>query len=199
MKTNPLAFHSPQSQRELLDLKELVPTQFQEIEIEIGPGTGRFLKTMAIQKPNSFFIGIDKRKDRVKSTERKIKSLESQNALVVYQDARYFQSEQIPEISALHVYHPDPWPKKKHHKHRLFRSPEAKIFAEKIKEGGLISISTDHSEYYEEICSIVESWGLFQHIKKWKKNSGTPQSRFEEIFFNKEEFVYYFTAIKKKT
>lgn len=185
-----LPFHRPMPHKESHSLAEYVPAEFSQLEVEIGSGTGRFLANRAKKYPERFFIGIDKKKDRIHHTEEKLERVGFQNWKLVWSDARMFLGQKLPEIDVLHVYHPDPWPKKRHHKHRFFRSPDAKHWSEAIKKGGELRLSTDQDDYFEEIMAIVQSWKLFDLEFTCVKRTGAAQSRFEEIFLNQNLPVY---------
>ena len=158
--------------------------------MEIGCGTGRFLAKRSVAYPERFFIGVDKKKDRFTSTTEKLARTGVQNWKILRTDAKCFLEHMVPPIAVLHVYHPDPWPKKKHHKHRFFRSPDARHWAAAVVSGGELRLSTDQADYYEEILAIVESWDLFVLQFAAVKRAGTPASRFEEIFLNNNEPAY---------
>jgi tRNA (guanine-N7-)-methyltransferase len=189
-----LPFHRPLPPRESLSLSSFIPENFSKIEVEIGSGTGRFISKRARLYPERFFIGIDKKKDRIHSTsgklERGTKESSVENWKLLHCDARIFLHQEIPALDVLHVYHPDPWPKKRHHKHRFFRSPDARHWSDAIKKGGELRISTDQADYFEEILAIVQGWNIFDFNLAYVKRSGVAQSRFEEIFLNQNLPVF---------
>jgi tRNA (guanine-N7-)-methyltransferase len=189
-----LQYHPPFRKSEPLRLADMLPAdRSSTLEVEIGPGKGEFLSRRAAAHPDRFFVGIDRRLDRMTLTQRKLERNPSgKNWLVLQQDARSFLEAGLPPISALHVYHPDPWPKAKHHKHRFFRSPDARRWVEAIVPGGELRLSTDHREYFEEIIDIVASWGLVKNTLAFKKTApiGDAVTHFEGIFLRKSEPVY---------
>lgn len=185
-----LQYHVPRRPEGSFNLRDYVPHAGCGIEVEIGSGTGRFLSLRSQIYKDRFFIGIDKRKDRIDSTKKKLSRIEDKNWILLREDARCFLAQGIPPLKVLHVYHPDPWPKERHHKHRFFRSPDAKEWAMAIVKGGELRLSTDHKGYFDEIMKIVDSWELFRLKKSYIKNSGKPWSRFEEIFISRGEPVY---------
>lgn len=193
---NRLRFHVPRSKAVRANLAELIPTGFARLEVEIGCGKGEFLVQRARSAKDTFFIGIDRRKDRFDLSHKKIDRLNAatqvENCLLIREDARQFLSSGLPPIDCLHIYHPDPWPKARHHKHRFFRSPDAKIWTEAIRADGTLSISTDHKEYFTEIMEILTS---FEHLKllfDFQKRAfmGAPKTHFERLFLNKNEPVF---------
>ena len=195
-----LQYHTPLREIDkAVPLISLLPEKgIRHLEVEIGPGKGEFLARLALNNPNHFFVGIDRRLDRSRLTENKLKRLNNEGAaapanwLILKEDARCFLAAGLPRIQRLHVYHPDPWPKSRHHKNRFFRSPDAKAWAEAIVVGGNLSLSTDHRDYFEEILDIVESWGFLTPLMIWQKTSdcGEPLTHFEKIFLSKNEPVF---------
>lgn len=196
-----LPYHRPQTFREIVEVPSVIPQEYSFVEVEVGCGSGRFISARALKYPERFFIGIDKMKERFEGSFEKLERLNQNNWAILRNDARDFLDKKLPPINIFHIYHPDPWPKKKHHKHRFFRSPDAKHWASAIVEGGELRLSTDQADYYEEMIAIIDSWkksGLhFEMNFACVKRSGVPQSRFEEIFLTKNEPVYkaYFKRI----
>jgi tRNA (guanine-N7-)-methyltransferase len=186
-----LPYHNPQKPPRALSLENYLPHTFcGGLELEIGCGKGEFIANRAKKYPERFFIGIDRRKDRHTLTEKKLLRNEEKNWVLVHEDARCFLHQKIPPIQVLHVYHPDPWPKARHHKHRFFRSPEAYKWAQNIVSGGEFRISTDHKEYFFEILSILESWPILKRVFVYKKTQGVALTHFESIFLKKSEPVF---------
>lgn len=195
-----LQYHRPQDPTDSLDLLRFIPKTYQDrpIEVEIGPGKGEFLARRAAHYPDRYFIGIDRRQDRVRLTENKLLRIgtpsDSQpNWAILREDARSFLASPLPPIQVLHIYQPDPWPKAKHHKHRLFRSPDAKRWAQAIVTGGELRVSTDHPFYFEEILAIVQSWKLFCDatiIRKTSRTGSAALTHFEGIFLGQNLPVY---------
>ena len=153
----PIQYHPPFRQAEALKLLDFLPSDFKgPLEVEIGCGKGEFLASRASRFPETFFVGIDRRQDRFELTGRKLsRQAEEKNWRLLHEDARSFLAAGLPKISKLHVYHPDPWPKSKHHKHRFFRSPDAENWARALIPGGELRLSSDHREYFEEIVDIL--------------------------------------------
>lgn len=192
-----LACYRPLPPKNPVSLMEHIPEGTTHLEIEIGAGTGRFLAKRATKYPERFFIGIDKKKDRIDTTLEKLERAEKKNWELLRCDARLFLEQELPPIDVLHVYHPDPWPKKRHHKHRFFRSHDAKHWAMAIRKGGELRLSTDQADYFEEIMAIVNTWDLFEEQITFVKRSGAPQSYFEEIFL-KQKLPVFKAQFKRK-
>jgi tRNA (guanine-N7-)-methyltransferase len=190
-----LQYHIPtRSQTLSLDLKESVPAGFlsSPLEVEIGPGKGEFMARRAARFPDRFFIGIDRRLDRVKQTQSKLGRQSIDNWVILREDACSFDPHSLPAIDVLHFYQPDPWPKFRHHKHRFFRSPEARAFAHAVRRGGEFRLSTDHLGYFLEMLDLIRTWEIFDLVTLYEKNwaMSEPMTHFEGFFMKKKETVF---------
>ena len=190
-----LQYHiATRSQQLSLDLGAAIPAAFQgtPLEVEIGPGKGEFLARRAARFPERFFIGIDRRLDRVKLTQNKLEKQTQKNWLILREDACSYDPEKIPAIDVLHLYQPDPWPKFRHHKHRFFRSPEARAFAHAVKDGGEFRLSTDHLGYFLEMLDLIRTWDAFDLITLYEKNwtMSEPMTHFESFFMRQKQPVF---------
>jgi tRNA (guanine-N7-)-methyltransferase len=191
-----LQYHKPnRSQALSLDLLSHVPEPYKKgpIELEVGPGKGEFIAARAARFPNRFFLGIDRRSDRVASSTKKLQRQQGQdNWLILREDACSFDPSKLPSLEVFHLYQPDPWPKNRHHKHRFFRAPEAKAFAHAVRIGGELRLSTDHLGYFIEMIDLVKTWGSFDLITIYEKNflMSEPMTHFEGIFLKKKETVF---------
>lgn len=197
-----LQYHIPtRSQGLSIDLNRSIPEDKKSfpLEVEIGPGKGEFLANRASLYPEKYFLGIDRRLDRVQLTENKLKRTDHQNWQIIREDACSFNADLLPEIDTLHLYQPDPWPKSKHHKHRFFRSPEAEAFSMAVRKGGELRLSTDHIVYFYEMLQRVKTWGCFSLTSLIEKQShmSLANSHFENIFLKKNEPVFkaHFTRV----
>ena len=74
-------------------------------------------------------------------------------------DARHFVMHRLAagSLDALHIYHPDPWPKKRHHKRRLIQPAFVAAAVAALKPGGRLAIQTDHADYFEHIREVMAS------------------------------------------
>jgi tRNA (guanine-N7-)-methyltransferase len=131
------------------------------LEFEIGAGRGRFLLHRAAAHPQRNFLGIDYRwrflREGVERAERRGLT----NLLFFKAEAEDIVPHLIPEasIDALHVYFPDPWHKRKHHKRRLLNAGFLKVLHARLVPGGKLELATDNHDYYRAITSAIESLG----------------------------------------
>ena len=129
------------------------------VEIEIGCGKGRFLLEASRQHPEINYIGVER---ALKYAQRAKEWLLKGNATQVFlicSDAAYLVDRYIGEgtVEAYHVYFPDPWPKRRHAKRRLFRN---EVWLRGLtrtlnSSRGRIHIATDYAEYFYEIHACL--------------------------------------------
>ena len=122
------------------------------VEMEIGTGKGTFLTDQAKARPETNFLGIEWANWFYRYAADRLRRNGCTNARMVRAEAGYFFTEFIPDasLSVLHVYFPDPWPKKRHHKRRLLQPPFLKTVERVLAPGARLQIVTDHKGYFEE-------------------------------------------------
>ncbi len=128
-------------------------------ELEIGCGKGGFLLHRARSRPDVRLLGIEWANKYYKYAADRMARWGLTNVRVMRMDARHFVINHLPPacVSAWHTYHPDPWPKKRHHKRRLFQKSfvEAALLA--TVPGGRWLIQSDSEEYFAEIRSMLDA------------------------------------------
>ncbi len=127
------------------------------VEMEIGSGKGTFLMAAAAAFPDRNFLGIEWAKAYCDFAADRVRRHQLTNARMVRADANWWIRAHVPDqsISALHVYFPDPWPKKRHHKRRLIQTPFLQQAARILTSTGILRIVTDHAEYFEHIRAVT--------------------------------------------
>ena len=155
----------------LIDLKEDKQTSLTEItppidwgalfgnenpvEVEIGCGKGRFLLETSRQHPEINYIGVERALKYVQQAKERLLKWNTTGVFLIWSDAAYLVDRYIGEdtVNAYHVYFPDPWPKKRHHKRRLFRNEVwlRGLIRTLNSSGGRIHVATDYAEYFYEI------------------------------------------------
>lgn len=133
------------------------------VDVEIGTGKGRFILSESLKKPQINFFGIERSRKWLRiALLRAIKNPRSNCRFMCF-DADFVVKLLIqPEtINAYHVYFPDPWHKKRHHKRRLLNPRFLERAAETLKPNGIIYLKTDHREYYDMACESFANYGLF--------------------------------------
>lgn len=137
------------------------------LEVEVGCGKGRFLTSRAKQYPDRDFLGIERMLERVRLFDGKCRRESIDNAKVLRLEALYTFHYLLPEhhISTVYVFFPDPWPKKKHHSHRLFGPLFRAALWKRLEKGGKIEFATDHREYFEEVVDGFAADNRFMAIE----------------------------------
>lgn len=130
------------------------------LELEIGCGKGRFLLHRARHRPDVRLLGIEWARKIFLYAADRMARWGVTNVRLIRTDASHFVMRQLPPacLTALHVYHPDPWPKKRHHKRRLFQAPFVEAAIRCTRPGGRWLIQTDHAEYFAWIRRLLDGW-----------------------------------------
>jgi tRNA (guanine-N7-)-methyltransferase len=147
---------------EPLDLSDLFPAS-QPLEIELGSGDGSFLLAYAHQHPERNFIGVERLMGRIRKLDRKGRRLGLRNLRGVRIESVYFLQYLLPPGSteAMHVYFPDPWPKKKHQKNRLINDGFPALAERVLRPGGLVHLRTDDQDYFQQMREVFAGSSAF--------------------------------------
>ena len=168
--------HSPLNWKDVFGNDRLV-------EIEVGSGKGRFLKESAQRNPEVNYVGIERAsKYFAKSCERLAKH-DITTARLVYCDAPYFLYRHVAKqsVSAFHIYFPDPWPKKRHRKRRIFNNSIwiSELVRTLNNKSGKIYIATDYKTYFWEIQELFDCHPNFEYCPKKSTETNYIQTSFE--------------------
>lgn len=155
-------------------------------EIDLGCGKGRFLLARARKFPETNFLGIDRLLNRIKRMDKKVRRQGLPNVRVLRLDGYYAVTYLVPpqSVDTYYVFYPDPWPKGKHHHHRIFNELFMDAIARTLKPGGKIHASTDHLPYFAEIYKLIKSDSRFEETETFVP-SEDEVSDFELIFAHK--------------
>jgi len=127
------------------------------VEIEIGIGKGRFLIDAAQRLPQVNFVGVEWALKYLRIAHARSLKRRLQNIRLVRGDAREFIEFFVPSesVQAIHVYFPDPWPKKRHHKRRLVNEAFLQEVERLLEPGGRLWLTTDCAEYFEAVLELL--------------------------------------------
>jgi tRNA (guanine-N7-)-methyltransferase len=127
------------------------------VEMEIGIGKGTFITEQARARPDVNFFGIEWARWFWRYASDRLRRHHCANARTVRAEALYFLTEFVRDesLAVLHVYFPDPWPKKRHHKRRLIQDPFLRQAERVLTPDGRLQIVTDHKDYFEQIEQVV--------------------------------------------
>jgi tRNA (guanine-N7-)-methyltransferase len=134
-----LFVHKVESIVERIDVPKLFPKQ-QPIEVELGSGDGSFIIQWAKLQPHTNFIGVERLLGRLRKVDKKAQRATLTNVRAVRIEASYFLEFLLPEksIAGLHVYFPDPWPKRKHKVRRLINERFTELAKAALQHGGTV-------------------------------------------------------------
>ena len=124
--------------------------------LEIGFGMGETTAEIAAAHPDIEYLGIEVHTPGVGSLLKQIEARALTNVRIMQHDAMDVLRHRITagSLDGVHIFFPDPWPKKRHHKRRLIQPPLAGLLAEKLKVGGYLHAATDWHEYAEQILAV---------------------------------------------
>jgi len=126
---------------------------------EVGFGMGETTARIAAQNPANDYLGIEVHAPGVGSLLRQIGEGELANIRIVQHDAVEVMRDMVPagSLAAIHVFFPDPWPKKRHHKRRLLQPAFVELAASRLAAGGLLHVATDWQEYAEQVLEVLSA------------------------------------------
>jgi tRNA (guanine-N7-)-methyltransferase len=125
--------------------------------LEIGFGNGEALAATAATHPENNYLGIEVHRPGAGSLLRRVEAQDLRNVRVMLGDANEVLAQRIPDASlaAAHLFFPDPWPKKRHHKRRLVQPDFAALVARKLEAGGYFHLATDWPAYAEHMAAVL--------------------------------------------
>lgn len=170
------------------------------VTVEIGFGMGAATAIIAQNNPEKNYLGLEVHRPGVGKLLNEIEEKNLSNLYIIEHDAIEVLENMIPDesVNAFHIFFPDPWPKKKHHKRRLVQRPRTDILVKKLAPGGYLYMATDWEPYAE---FALEELTLTQGLKnkffgyaphqEWRpetkfENKGLKAERkISELFFEK--------------
>lgn len=132
--------------------------------LEIGSGMGETTAEIAKAHPEADFIAVEVHGPGVGSLLNAIEREKLVNVRIIRHDALDVLERMIPDgaLAAIHLFFPDPWPKKRHHKRRLVQPAFAALAAAKLKEGAILHAATDWPDYAEWINDVFSREPLLE-------------------------------------
>ena len=151
--------------------------------LEIGCGMGETTVAIAAAHPDTDYIGIEVHTPGVGSLLKQIDEAGLGNVRVIQHDAVAVMDTMIPPASldGLHIFFPDPWPKKRQQKRRLIQSPFIALAASRLKPGAYLHAATDWQEYAEQILAVFSAEPTLANTASGyaEKPAYRPQTKFE--------------------
>lgn len=137
------------------------------LQVELGAGDGSFLAAYAKAHPEWNFIGVERLLGRLRKIEKKSKRAGLDNVRLFRIEAEYFTRYLLPaaSIEALHIYFPDPWPKRRHWKNRLINLEFTRMAHRVLKSHGVVYLRTDDRPYFDQMLESFAANSAFEKIE----------------------------------
>lgn len=180
-----------------LDLDALVPGRT-GWEVELGFGKGAYLLRRAAEEPTAGFLGIEIVSKYYRLARDRAFRRSLPNVVLMRGEALYLISVVLPAgfARAVHVYHPDPWPKSRHNKRRLFDVESIDLLIGLIAPGGTLFFGTDHLEYGERVAEVLGTHpGLEMHEVAGSWPDG-PRTNYEAKFVSEGRPIVRYQAVR---
>ena len=150
---------------------------------EIGSGMGETTARIAAAHPDNAYLAIEVHTPGVGSLLKHVAEQGLTNVRIVQHDAVEVLRDMVPpgSLAGVHVFFPDPWPKKRHHKRRLIQPAFAALLATRLAPGGYLHVATDWQEYAEHILQVLcATPGLANTAADFApRPESRPQTKFE--------------------
>ena len=139
----------------------------QPVDLELGSGDGSFLAAWAQISPATNFLGVERLLGRLRKLDRKGLRLALPNLRIMRFEAAYLLQYLVPEASlqGIHVYFPDPWPKRRHQDRRLINPSFVEQSAVRLRQGGIVWLRTDSVEYFHQMVEVFSGSTRFARIE----------------------------------
>ena len=181
--------HGIEFKQEQIKISEIFPTS-DKVIMEIGFGMGEATAIIAKNHPNNGYIAVDVHPPGIGKLLARIIENDLTNLKVIEEDVHVVLQHMIADesLDGIHLFFPDPWPKKKHNKRRIVNEGFLALIHPKIKKGGFIHIATDWVPYANSIQEVFAGSTLFTggviDKPEWR-----PVTRFEGQGIDKDHAV----------
>ena len=168
------------------------------LEVELGSGKGRFLLEWAPAHPVIGLLAVERARKYAELTATRMLRAGLANARVAVTTAEdlLFRCLGPASVAAFHVYFPDPWPKKRHHKRRFFRTENLARLVELLVSGGLLRVKTDHADYAAVIGPLLSGWPSLEPVALEAAFMDLPATSFEIKYLREERPLHRFAYRK---
>jgi tRNA (guanine-N7-)-methyltransferase len=173
------------------------------VHIEVGSGKGTFLVGQAAAFPNINFLGIEWANKYYKYAVDRMGRRGLGNVRMLRTDAAVFIAKHIrsSSVQCFHIYFPDPWPKRAHHKRRFISQENVTQLIRCLKKNGLINIATDHEDYFHWMQNVFANFTNELTPVEFMKPVGAKENEYVGTNFErkymKEKRNTYTLAFKK--
>ncbi len=151
--------------------------------LEIGFGMGETTASIAAANPHNDYLGIEVHTPGVGSLLKRIAELDLLNVRIIQHDAVEVLRDMIAPsaFDAVHIFFPDPWPKKRHHKRRLIQAPLISMLCSRMRPGAYLHVATDWQEYAQQILEVMQAEPMLVNTAEGfaPRPAYRPQTKFE--------------------
>ncbi len=151
--------------------------------LEIGSGMGETSVAIAKAQPGNDYIAIEVHLPGVGSLLKSIDEEGLTNLRVIRHDAVDVLEKMVPDglLAGLHVFFPDPWPKKRHNKRRIIQPPLVALAAKRLAPGGYIHLATDIEAYAEHMREVLSAEPMLENTAAGyaPRPAYRPETKFE--------------------
>jgi len=139
-----------------LDFDDLFKRKAKRV-LEIGFGNGTALLEMALNNPENDYFGIEVHRPGVGNLLSQLEEKGIRNIRVSNDDAIEVLNQQIPDqsLEMVHLFFPDPWHKRNHHKRRIVQDEFAQMIRAKLNVGGCLHMATDWKDYAKQMMLVL--------------------------------------------
>lgn len=152
--------------------------------LEIGCGMGETTAHIAGLRPGDDFLGVEVHEPGVGALLKRIGEQSLTNLRVIQHDAVEVVEHMLAPASldGVHIFFPDPWHKKRHHKRRLIQAPFVALLASRLKPGGYLHCATDWQEYAEQMLEVLSAEPALQNTAAGyaERPAYRPVTKFEQ-------------------
>jgi tRNA (guanine-N7-)-methyltransferase len=151
--------------------------------LEIGFGMGETTVAIAAQHPERDYLGVEVHTPGVGSLLKRLAELDLKNVRVIQQDVVEVLRDRIvpAALDGAHIFFPDPWPKKRHHKRRLIQPPFVALLASRLKPGATVHACTDWEDYARQMLEVLAAEPTLANTASGfvPRPDSRPQTKFE--------------------
>ena len=151
--------------------------------LEIGFGMGETTARIAAEHPENDYLGVEVHIPGVGALLKRIDEQALTNIRVIRHDAVEVVRAMLPpaSLAGIHLFFPDPWPKKRHHKRRLLQAPFAELLASRLAPGGYLHAATDWQEYAEQMLATLSEVAMLENPQGGfaVRPAARPETKFE--------------------
>jgi len=160
------------------------------VVLEIGSGKGRFLIASAMEQPDVNFVGIEKSLHYHRVIRDRVAKRALANVRLINFDAFPVLQKMVPDasIAEVHIYFPDPWPRKREQKRRIIRAEVLEEVRRILVDGGSGIYVTDHRDYFEAAAPVIEQF--FRAERRIPGPDDPPRTNYEAKYRAEGRAIY---------